>query len=339
MLRQRAKNSLFWLSDFFLKIPRRQSAGLLRAGAYLKKRKALILSLLAAFAISDLALIESHRLLLPEKKPPAPPLPRSLDAKRLGRNFYQALWEQNIFHTGPLPGSLTKPKEEPQHGEPVKSSLPFDLKGLIIHANSARSVASIHDRMGVSAAYSEGDFIERKGSRLAKITGIQMDRVVFLNLKKNSRPEYILMPEKIKLSMNYGEPAKKPPPLLKDGLVKREGSRMTVKRSDVEEHLKRFSQIVREAGVVPHRAHGEVEGYRFAFIKKGSIFEELGFQKGDILKEVDGETVTSPQQGFELFQRLRTSSGFKILAERDGEPIEYEYSVNEDAPIGESLHL
>lgn len=338
MPRKIAKNSLFFVSDFFLKALKNQGAGLLRAGAFLKRRRASILILLTAFALSDLALIESHRLLLPEKKPPAPPLPRSLDAKRLGRNFYQALWEQNIFHTGPLPGSLTKPKEEPQHGEPVKSSLPFDLKGLIIHANSARSVASIHDQMGVSAAYIEGDFIERKGARLAKITSIQMDRVVFLNLKRNSRPEYILMPEKIKLSMGFDKPDKKPASTTA-GLVKREGGRMTVNRSDVEEHLKRFAQIVREAGVVPHRVNGQIEGYRFAFIKKGSVFEDLGFQKGDILKEVDGETVTSPQQGFELFQRLRTSSGFKILAERDGAPIEYEYSVNEDAPIGDRLHL
>ena len=304
---------------------------------FLKKRRVFLLSLLLAFFLSDLLLLESYKFLLPEKTLPPAPLPPPSDSRKMGRNFYQSLWAANIFHTGPLPGALAREEEKPVSSDPVKSSLPFELRGLIIHANPARSVASIQDKKGHTSSYSEGDSIERNGAALAKITDIERDRVIFLNLRENSRREYILMPSENSLSIAYEEPAKNQPPPLGASLVKREGNRMTVNRSDVEEYLKRFSEIVREAGVVPHLVDGQVEGYRITYIKKGSVFEDLGFRRGDILKKVDGETVTSPQQGFDLFQKLRDSGSFKIIAERNGKEMEYEYLVNENAPIGEDL--
>ena len=84
---------------------------------------------------------------------------------------------------------------------------------------------------------------------------------------------------------------------------------------------------------MPHTQAGELKGFRFASVNKGSVFENLGFEKGDIIKEVDGEVVTTPEQALELFERLKGGSGFKMLVEKDGKEVEYGYGVDENAPI------
>ena len=328
----RPAGALARLRPFLFRPGPRSKAVFQRAASFVQRRRAFILSLTAALIISDLLLIESYRLLLPETKPPPPPRPHPSYFQKQGKNFYRSIWEKNIFHTGPLPGALTEREEEPASLEPVKSRLPFELKGLIVHASPARSVASIHDKKGASSSYSEGDLIKRKGEELARITRIERDRVFFLNLKSGGRLEYIALPEQKSPPIAYAALSQKKKSS-ETALVKRDGSRMTVNRSDVNDYMKRLSEIIREARVVPHRVDGQVEGYRFSYIKPKSVFNDLGFQKNDVLKEVDGEAVTSPQQGFDLFERLRGSSGFKVLVERGGKNIEYEYSVNEDSAM------
>ena len=116
-------------------------------------------------------------------------------------------------------------------------------------------------------------------------------------------------------------------------LIKRSGNSFEVKRSDLNDYLGRLPEILNQARVVPHLQNGELKGFRFASIDKGSVFEDLGFEKGDVIKEVAGELVTTPEQALELFERLKGGSGFKMLVEKDGKDVEWEYNVNENAPI------
>ena len=54
----------------------------------------------------------------------------------------------------------------------------------------------------------------------------------------------------------------------------------------------------------------KIEGIRFVYIKKGSIFEEMGFEKGDVIKKVNGESITNPVRAFELFKGLKGKAEF-----------------------------
>ena len=209
--------------------------------------------------------------------------------------------------------------------DPVLSSLPFKLKGTIVHVNPHRSVATIKaGSNNKTSSYQQGDTIEKQ----AEIKEIQRAKVIFFN-QNNNRLEYIVIPEEQKsLSISY---AKNKPKTLKNSLVKRTGSnRFQVKRSDINEYLQKLPEILKQARVVPHR-----EGYRFSAIDKGSVFEELGFEKGDIIKEVDGEPMAppNPEKALELFDSLKGSSEIKMLVQRKGKDIYYKYIVKENAPI------
>ena len=110
-----------------------------------RKKKPLFIALILAFLISDLLIMESHKLIVPEKTlPPLKLSPLFPNRSRLLLKTMRLIWKGNIFHTGPIPTSLVTADEAPAHEMvPVKTSLPFALKGTIVHANPHRSVATV----------------------------------------------------------------------------------------------------------------------------------------------------------------------------------------------------
>ena len=107
-----------------------------------------------------------------------------------------------------------------------------------------------------------------------------------------------------------------------------------LKDLDINDYLKKLPDILQEARVVPEMDEdGSVRGFRFAYINKGSVFLDLGFEKGDLIKEVDGEKVEDAEGALRLFDELKHSRGFKMLVERDGKDVYHEFNVEEDAPI------
>ena len=294
--------------------------------SFIQKNWKFLLSLFIAFLISDLLLIKSYNFLLPDKALPPLGLAPQTSYQDRSSELYKNIWENNIFHTGPIPLQLQE--KAFVNLDPVLSSLPFKLKGTIIHANPRRSVATItagSDKQALS--YQQGDTIEKQ----AEIKEIQRAKVIFFN-QNNNRLEYIFIPEEYKsINISYAKDKSEPSD---SALVKRTGrNNFQVKRSDINEYLLKLPEILKQARVVPrYGGDGQIDGWTFASIDKGSVFEELGFEKGDVLTKVDGELVRNPEQALELFDKFKGSSGVKIVVEKDGKEEDFKYNVNEDGP-------
>ena len=214
-------------------------------------------------------------------------------------------------------------KEEIVSLDPVLSSLPFQLKGTIIHANPNRSVATIKAGSDHKIkSYTRGENIAEQ----AEIKEIQRKKVIFLNLN-NNRLEYIIIPEeKEPFKLSYLQD-KLPLPQTSSTVRKKGLSNFEINRSDINEYLHNLPEILQQARVVPHP-----DGFEFTHIDKTSIFNELGFKKGDVIKEVDGEIVRTPEQALELFDRLKGEDRVEILVQKDGKDIRYNYTIRNNAP-------
>ena len=293
---------------------------------FIKKYKKLFIGFLTAFLISDLFLVKSYSLIILDRELAPLKLSYQNESLDMPRGGYKIIWETNIFHTGPIPSVL---KARVENLSPVLSSLDFKLKGTIIHANPNRSVATIQsgsDNQTVS--YQVGDQIENQ----AEVRRIESAKVIFFNENNNSL-EYIIIPEdEANMDISYQRKTIQKEST-KSLITKKGDNRYQVNRSDINDHLNRLPEILTQARVVPHRVDGEIQGFRFDSVDKGSIFETLGFKEGDIIKKVDGEFVESPEQALQLFERLKGRSGFKMLVEQDGRDRELEYNVSENAPI------
>jgi len=295
-----------------------------------KKQKTLWILLFLALLVSDLLVMKSYEYIMPKSK--LSPLKISM-ANFTTQKDYQILWKKNIFHTGSIPSQLFEPTNRAS-GLPVPTSLPFKLKGTIVHRNPHRSVVTIEDQTNKSLSYKLGEMIGGQ----AQITKIERGKVIFLN-QNNNRTEYIALPKDEKIQISYDRPGlnKATDLISTNSIVSRKGNQFQIDRSNINTHLGRLHEVLQQARVIPHRVNRDgvsvIEGYVFAKIDKGSIYEDLGFQEGDIIKSVNGEAVQNPQKALEMFEKFKTSSGLKVLVERDGKAVEFEYGVNEDTPI------
>ncbi|MGI9549235.1 MAG: type II secretion system protein GspC [Bdellovibrionales bacterium] len=295
----------------------------------IKKKKLLLFVLFLAFLSSDLLVMNAYKYLLPNQD--LSPVKTS-DLKSPLAKDYKMLWQKNIFHTGSIPSEMVG-QTVSFSGDPVRTSLSLDLKGTIVHLNPRRSVATIEDQTQQTSSYKVGDTIGGQ----AVITKIERGKVIFSN-KNNNRLEYVELPEENKILISYNQEKEASKELISENsVVRRKGNKFEVNRSDITTHIGQLHEILQQARVVPHRVERDgvsiIEGYTFASIDKDSIYESLGFQVGDIIKTVNGESVENPQKALELFDKFRTSSRLKVLVERDGKAVEFDYGVNEDTPI------
>lgn len=72
----------------------------------------------------------------------------------------------------------------------------------------------------------------------------------------------------------------------------------------------------------------EIEGYRILDSQEGSVFEQVGLQKMDVIKSANGEPVDSIQKAMELYNTVKLKNKVKWQVERDGKSKNLEY-VNE----------
>lgn len=299
--------------------------GFQKVQPWLRKKQPLLITLGLAFLISDLLILKSHKLILPEKTLPPLKLPAH-SRSALSKN-YEMIWKKNIFHPGPIPTSLIA-DESPSDMTPVKTSLPFTLKGTIVHANPHRSVATVKSGKE-TLSYKMGNTIDNQ----AKITEILRGRILFIN-QNNNLLEFLELPESTPVTLSFNKPRRQD--LVKASLVKRKGNTFEVKRSLITEYMQKLPEILRQAKMVPHRVmrNGEmvIEGWRFTSIDKDALWlKELDFQKNDIIKQVDGEPVNDAETAVMFYKKFKDSDGFEMTVERNGKKMTRKYTVDWDA--------
>ena len=63
---------------------------------------------------------------------------------------------------------------------------------------------------------------------------------------------------------------------------------------------------------------GEQVGYRVYPGRDRRQFAALGLQPGDIIKDIDGQSLTDPSQAMQIFQSLGTAEQVTVTIERGG---------------------
>jgi general secretion pathway protein C len=99
----------------------------------------------------------------------------------------------------------------------------------------------------------------------------------------------------------------------------RQGESIAIQRSEIEESMRNVHQLLSQARVRPHFSAGKPDGLAIAHIKRGSLFEKLGFKNGDIVKGLDGQEIKSPDDVLQMYKKLTLGSEVSIDIERAGE--------------------
>ncbi len=295
---------------------------------FIEKYLPYLLFIFIGYCIADLIILNFRDRMLPTTPPPSKLVRQGADSS-VSRGAYNTIISRNIFSSdGKIPDALLPAGATPERQEdaaPVPSSLPLALKGTIVHSNPERSIANIELRSkNLVLPYSPGRDIDG----LATLTAVERNKAVFRNMN-NNRLEYIEMKtEGGKLSFLGSKPSPGGSGGGRGEVQQVAPNKFEIKRSDLLKYTSDLNSLLQQASMIPVRgANGEIEGFKFISIQPGSVYTQLGFQNGDMIKAVNGEKIDSPAKATELYIALKNSPNIKLTKSRDGREEEVDYTV------------
>lgn len=114
---------------------------------------------------------------------------------------------------------------------------------------------------------------------------------------------------------------------LDQGIQRVSDTQYNVSRSLMNRVLENQAQLMSQARVVPQEEGGRTTGVKVYGIRRNSLLSRLGVQNGDVLRSINGYSLTSPDSALEAYTRLRSAEQLTIQMMRRGTPTNVNYSI------------
>jgi general secretion pathway protein C len=101
----------------------------------------------------------------------------------------------------------------------------------------------------------------------------------------------------------------------------------SVDRAELSQMLSDIPGLMSQARAVPYMNAGKMDGFRLDFILKGSFFEKLGLQAGDVLQRINGVELRDPGTALGLFQQLRNERNVAVDVLRNNQRTTLAYDI------------
>jgi len=95
--------------------------------------------------------------------------------------------------------------------------------------------------------------------------------------------------------------------------------RYTISKQYLTNQLQDMNSILRTVFISPHYDNGNFVGYRISRLADSSPLTKVGIKKGDILVQINGQTLDSPNKMLELFSKIDDLTAATIDILRNGE--------------------
>lgn len=102
---------------------------------------------------------------------------------------------------------------------------------------------------------------------------------------------------------------------------------VTVPNAEVEKAFENFSEVVAQAAAVPIIQDGQAQGFQLRKVRPGSIFARLGLKNNDLIKGVNGESLTTADQALRLFTLFQNEKEIVLDVKRRDEDLIFAYTV------------
>ncbi len=176
----------------------------------------------------------------------------------------------------------------------------LSLKGTVASMFPEYSVAIIADGKNAEKVYAVNDAV---GSN-AKLHAIYADRVV---LNEAGVLTNLKLPKEFTSAQGAA--------------VRRSSNRRSSLQNTqsiqavVSKNLTKLSDVIRPT---PYFVNGQQSGYRVYPGRDRKQFSELGLRPGDLIKDINGQSLTDPTQAMQIFEALGTSAQVTVTVERNG---------------------
>lgn len=248
----------------------------------------------------------------PETKAPA--RVRSLTRKQ----FVDSILGRNIFDSA----AIGKAAAVEESGGQAITDLNVKLIATIVAEPEQFSSALIAESSGgASRGYGIGDRIMD-----AEIISIEKKKVT---LKRGDGNIEVLTMDAKEENPETGAPAAGAPAAEGlEGVTSLGENKYAVDRNVLTKYMGDLDGLSKLARPVPHKdADGNIDGYRLSGIRRNSPLSQLGIKNGDIIHNVNGQSLASPTDAMGAFSALQTSSSFSFDITRRGQKQTMEYEI------------
>ncbi len=239
---------------------------------------------------------------------------RTLANKARSKDFYNLpILDRNLFDPDAVAVVASVDTED---GRPTDLDVVLLATVVALPADSSSALIVEGKRGARARGYGIGYSLLGEGV----IHSIEKKRVVIL--RNSGEIEYLDMSE------NKGKPKARAGKGSEDGEVQRDGDNFTVERSLLDEAMENMDKLATQVRVVPHKgAGGEVDGYRLSAIRRGTLFDKLGIKNGDIVHNVNGQSLMSTSDAMNAYQGLQNESSFTFEITRRNKKKTLSYQV------------
>ena len=106
------------------------------------------------------------------------------------------------------------------------------------------------------------------------------------------------------------------------------GDHRIVDRSLVEHYAKNMNEITKDIGIVDQKEGKDLKGFRVTFVRKNSHFSKLGLRRGDVIKSINGQEITSYNDAMNVYKNIDKMNALSLTIKRGKEEMELEYEIN-----------
>ena len=103
---------------------------------------------------------------------------------------------------------------------------------------------------------------------------------------------------------------------------------LKVEKNDVNYFAKNPKEIWKQIGIREKRKGKEIIGFEVTRIAQGSIFQELGLQKGDLIIKANNKELKSYKDAIDIYQKIDTIKSVQIVFLRNNQEMEIVYEVH-----------
>ncbi|HKK02113.1 MAG TPA: type II secretion system protein GspC [Desulfuromonadales bacterium] len=282
----------------------------------------LCLIALVGLALGQLTDVETARMLTPPVRPQTSISIAPAAAEHPQLSSYQGILKRNIFDSTAKPAAvLTNVGPAAASASAPVSRVPLNLLGTV--TAGPRSLALIEASHKIDIYHLDDEV--PGGGHVAGIGRVQ----VTIRYPDGSRVDLQLYASKPAGSSHMTRPGRPVSPGAPGGTGIRAlgNNRWVIPATEVEKARSNMNELLKQARLEPNIVNGQTNGFVVRMIRPHTLFTMLGLRLGDVIKQVNGVSLDSPEKALQIFQQLREAKNISISLIRNGKPQTFEYEV------------
>jgi len=268
----------------------------------------------AAAVVVKASALDLHPVIEVAALPTEPPGPAEPSSKR--REDEAKILRRNLFGAAPV--------EEDEEAAPASTAAELRLRGVAI---SEHGSFALFENLGNSQqnVFAVGEKVF-DGPRL-----LAVDQTGAVVTFKNKKQRYELSE-----NPDAGDSKKGAKDAVrakagrsdKTGGVRKTGeSSYLVDRREVDYAVSNLNEVITQVRAVPVLKDGQSVGFKLFNIRRGSIFEKLGLNDGDIVQKVNDKDLSDPSRAMGLLEEVQSMGQIHVNFLRGGKPHSNTYTV------------